>query len=269
MPAHCYGWVRDSLDRRDHRYGLSAARFSANPDLLPDEVDLRPNMPPVYDQGELQSCAGNAVSAALAYCRTMQGLPFFIPSRLMLYFGARLLENTVASDCGTQIRDVIKTAAATGACPEPEWPYDPAQFATAPSTAAYAAAGFDRSIGYRRVNQDMDHLRACLADGDPIVLGFCVYGSFESDAVAANGVMPMPGTAEQPEGYHAVLAAGYNHPNRQLIVRNSWGDEWGDKGYFYMPYDYVLNADLTADFWTIRLVTEPDPAPTNNPGTPS
>ena len=253
MVARPYGWVRDALDRRDVKYSIEAPRLDAG---IPPAADLRPQMPPVFDQGLLQSCTGNSVSAALAYCRTMQGLPFYIPSRLMLYYGARVVEQSISSDCGAQLRDVIKVAASSGACDETLWPYDPTKWATAPSDPAVQAAKGDEAIGYKSVTQDLDHIRACLADGDPIVFGFCVFESFEDDAVANTGTMPMPATDEASLGYHAVLASGYNDANKTVTVRNSWGAAWGDKGYFYMPYDYITNGQLAADFWTIRLVTE-------------
>ena len=86
------------------------------------------------------------------------------------------------------------------------------------------------------------------------MFGFTVYESFESDAVAQTGNMPMPNSAEQVIGGHAVLAVGYDNEDRVFIVRNSWGEGWGDAGYFYMPYAYLLDDNLADDLWTIRVV---------------
>ena len=97
-------------------------------------------------------------------------------------------------------------------------------------------------------------MQGCLASGYPFVFGFTVYASFESAAVAKTGKMPMPKSGEQVVGGHAVLAVGYNNDQRVFIIRNSWGDGWGDKGYFYMPYAYLLDDNLADDLWTIRLV---------------
>jgi C1A family cysteine protease len=49
-----------------------------------------------------------------------------------------------------------------------------------------------------------------------------------------------------------VCAVGYDDKSKRIIVRNSWGTDWGMKGYFTMPYDYVSNRNLSDDFWTVR-----------------
>jgi C1A family cysteine protease len=97
-------------------------------------------------------------------------------------------------------------------------------------------------------------MQGCLASGYPFVFGFTVYESFESNAVAQTGDMPMPKSGEKVVGGHAVLAVGFDNEDRVFIVRNSWGDGWGDAGYFYIPYAYLLDDNLADDLWTIRLV---------------
>ena len=99
-----------------------------------------------------------------------------------------------------------------------------------------------------------------------MVLGFTVYTAFESQEVAASGVLPMPGPTEQVLGGHAVLCVGYDDTKTvknpdgttstgMILIRNSWGPGWGEAGYFWMAYDYIVNANLSSDFWTIRFVT--------------
>jgi C1A family cysteine protease len=97
-------------------------------------------------------------------------------------------------------------------------------------------------------------MKGCLAAGFPFVFGFSVYESFETQAVAKTGVVPMPDKKEKMLGGHAVMAVGYDDSEGRFIVRNSWGPKWGQGGFFTMPYDYLVNQDLAADFWTIRLV---------------
>lgn len=148
----------------------------------------------------------------------------------------------------------MKSVATQGDCPETEWPYDPDQFAVAPPAPCYTDALRYTVYQYFAVAQDLADMRACLAAGYPFVFGFTVYRSFESEAVAESGVVPMPGPFESVVGGHAVLAVGYDDPSGTFIVRNSWGTDWGQGGYFTIPYAYLTNSNLADDLWTIRLV---------------
>jgi C1A family cysteine protease len=245
-----YGWVRDLPDQRDHTYAV-AANVVTN---VPDSVDLRSQCPPVYDQGQLGSCTGNAIAGALEFDRIKQNLQVFVPSRLFIYYNERVIEGTVSSDSGAQIRDGIKSVASQGDCPETEWPYDIKKFADQPPKSCYDDALKYKAVSYQSVTQNLADMQGCLASGYPFVFGFTVYESFESNAVAQTGDMPMPKSGEKVIGGHAVLAVGFDTEDRVFIVRNSWGDGWGDAGYFYMPYAYLLDDNLADDLWTIRLV---------------
>ncbi len=254
-----YGWRPQLPDARDMMY----ARRLGN---LPPAQDLRPSMPPVYDQGQLGSCTGNAIAGAMEYERDRQGLVDFIPSRLFVYYNERALEGTVSSDSGAVIRDGIKVVNTEGVCPETLWPYDIGMFAVKPPKRCYVAATKDKAVRYESI-QTLGELKDALASNFSVVFGFTVYESFESQAVAQDGVMPLPKKGEAVVGGHAVLAVGYSDTEGHVIVRNSWGSAWGDHGYFYMPYQYltgskvssdssaISHAHLASDFWAIQAVT--------------
>jgi C1A family cysteine protease len=242
-----YGWVPDLPDHRDQMYG--AVRGA--PGKLPTAVDLRPQCPPVVDQGNLGSCTGNALAGAVGFLEMKDGITFTPVSRLFIYYDERVIEHTVSEDSGAMIRDGIKTLVKQGVCSEKKWPYVIAQFAKKPSAAAYKEAEKHQVLAYARI-QGVNQMRACLAEGYPFVFGFTVYQSFESTQVAKTGVAPMPKPKEKVLGGHAVLGVGYNDAQKRFIVRNSWGTGWGMKGYFTIPYDYLGNNNLADDFWTIR-----------------
>lgn len=86
-------------------------------------------------------------------------------------------------------------------------------------------------------------MKGCLNSGFPFVVGILVYSSFETNKVASTGMVPMPGPKES-------LLGGYWY----VDTRNSWGTRWGDRGYFYIPYDYLLSTSLSSDLWSIDFV---------------
>ncbi len=246
---HGYGWLPDRPDQRDHDFAMAQTARS-----LPPAVDLRDGCPPVYDQGQLGSCTANAIAAAYQYEEMRQRATLaFTPSRLFIYYNERAKEGTIQSDSGAMIRDGFWTLQHNGVCPESDWPYDPSRFAMTPPASCFQEAVPFETHAYQRVTRSTAALKGCLAAGNPVVIGFTVYESFESDAVANTGVMPMPKPHEGVLGGHAVLVVGYR-ADGYWIVRNSWGAGWGDKGYFYMPQSYLSNPHLSSDFWTLSKV---------------
>lgn len=246
-----YGWIPDEPDHRDYLYAVPPGVLAT----LPTSADLRPQCPPVYDQGQLGSCTANAIAGAFQFDELRQALPnVFMPARLFIYYNERAMEGTTGTDAGARIRDGIKSIAQLGVCAESEWPYDPAQFASKPSTRCYYDALKNKAVQYQRVLQDLMQMKGCIASGFPIVFGFTVYDSFEGQQVAQTGVVPLPAPSESVLGGHAVVAVGYDDASQRFIVRNSWGAGWGMQGYCTMPYAYLTQASLASDFWTVRLV---------------
>jgi len=246
-----YGWVRDLPDQRDFLYAPPPAVAAA----LPAQADLRAQFPAPYNQEQLGSCTANAIAGALQFLEGKEGSPApVMPSRLFIYYNERDLEGSTGSDSGAQIRDGIKTVARQGFCPESEWPYEIASFAQKPPAACYQDALKERVSEYLRLTPATVPLLTCLASGYPFVFGFSVYESFESARVAQTGVANLPGPNERLVGGHAVVAVGYDQSSGRFLVRNSWGAQWGMGGHFTLPYQYLTDPMLAADFWTIRKV---------------
>ena len=238
--------VKDRPDSRDHKYN------DARPLTRPPVVDLSGKCSPIFDQGELGSCTGNAWVGALEYEENLQAEKFVSFSRLFVYFNERLLDHDTDQDAGAEIRDGIKTLVKWGVCAESLWPYDISKFTQKPSLEAYSDAVKHKALQYSSVDQTENAITHALAAGHPVVFGITIYDSFESDEVAKTGLVPMPDTeTEQCQGGHAVLIVGYDYNKRLYKVRNSWGEDWGDKGYFYLPFEFVHSPDLCEDFWIL------------------
>lgn len=259
---HKYNWQPDLPDQRDFMFFL---KIVAPIPMLPSKIDLRPQCSPIVNQGKIGSCTGNALAGNLEFLELQQMktktttddtqvfcLDSFTPfSRLFIYYNERLIEGKVDQDSGATIRDGIKSLVKWGSCSEKTWKYTQTNVFTKPTLKAYKEAKPHNITSYLRI-ESTNEMKQCLASGFPFVFGFAVYESFESPQVARTGVMPMPSITERMLGGHAVMAVGYDDTEKYFIIRNSWGPEWGDKGYFKMPYDYISNSNLTADFWTVR-----------------
>ena len=247
--THSYGRIKDTPDSRDYKFTPRMA-FA-----VPEVVDLRPNCPPVYDQGQLGSCTANAIAADVDYERQHQGpmTPFMTPSRLFIYYNERVIEGTVDTDSGAQIRNGFKSINQQGVCAEYRWPYIIEKFAVKPYHGCYGAASWHKTLKYFALAQAQIDMMDCLAQGYPFVFGITVYESFESELVEKTGTVPMPKPGEAVIGGHALLAVGYNQASAEVLFRNSWGTEWGTAGYGTIPFAYLTNPDLASNLWTIRL----------------
>ena len=245
-----YGWRPDTPDHRDLSFRPMVTKVAP-------AVDLRTSgfMPSVYDQGDLGSCTANAIGSAYEYLQKRSGYTDYMPSRLFIYYGERVIEHSVGEDAGAEIRDGMKVIGRLGTPHEQLWAYDVTKFAVKPSPAAYQDGLMHQCIKYQRVQQGVTSLKLALSQGLPVVFGFTVGASFESDEVAHTGVWN-PVHGEEQIGGHAVKLVGYKSINTvdYFIVKNSWGTGWGDGGYFYMPTAWVASARNASDFWVIQQV---------------
>ncbi|CAK9110208.1 unnamed protein product [Durusdinium trenchii] len=218
-------------------------------------VDLRPLNGGfvIFNQGHLGSCTANALAAAYHFTLHKQNVENdaqfkdFTPSRLFIYYNERYVEGSVDKDAGAMIRDGIKVMEKMGVCPETVWKYDdgPDFFKKQPEKSCYEMAQKCIVKGYARVAQDLEQMKLCIKHGYPFVFGFTVLTSFSQ--AAKDGTMVMPQKDDQVRGGHAVTAVGYDDMKKVFIVRNSWGEGWGDKGYFYMPYEYICHPQLAQE----------------------
>lgn len=244
-PTHLYTLKKDVEDQRDFSFRSTIYKKLSE---LPNKIDLRTTCSPIVDQGHLGSCTANAIVSGLReYMELKNKVRLVLLSRLFLYYEERKIEGTIEEDSGAMLRDGMKVLNKLGTSPEKDYPYIIENFRDKPTKQAYKHARKFRITSYNRI-WDINDLRLALAEKSPVVCGIKVYESFESNAVSTTGIVPMPKPNEQFLGGHAVLAVGYNNQTKQVIMRNSWGKNWGDKGYFYLPFD-VFNF-LIMDMWT-------------------
>jgi C1A family cysteine protease len=232
------------------RERLLAKRIAPTP-KLPMSSDLRRKCPPVYDQGELGSCTAQALACIFA----VKSGRTFAPSRLFIYYNEREMLGTVMEDSGAYLSDGITSLKTTGTCSEKTWPYIISRFTTKPTQECYNEARKHMALTATNIPQNERAMKTCLAAGLPFVVGISIYESFLTPNVDATGIVPMPNTrTESLLGGHAVTCVGYNERTKMWLMRNSWGTNWGLKGHFYLPYNYLLDPMLSSDLWDITKV---------------
>jgi C1A family cysteine protease len=277
------GWIPDYPDFRDYTEetediksilkptGLRlqiAGKRSGERTSIPASEDLREWCSPVEDQGQIGSCTAQAGAGIIEYYERKSFGRHIEASRLFLYKVTRNLMK-MKGDTGAYLRTTIGAMVLFGVPPEEYWPYsdEPQKFDGEPPAFCYSFAQNYKTLKYYRhdppsasPNDILNKTKTYLAAGHPAMFGFTVYSSIEQ--AAGTGKIPFPSPRDRIEGGHAVVAVGYDDKmeikNRYggeetdgaLLIRNSWSKSWGEEGYGWLPYEYIMRG-LAEDFWSV------------------
>ena len=253
---------RDSVNTMLKKVGVAG-----EDEKLPTSVDLREWCSPIEDQESIGSCTAHAGIGLLEYFERKAYGKHIDASRLFLYKSTRNLLHWTG-DTGAFLRTTMEALKVFGAPPEEYWGYDIAKFDDEPTAFCYAFAQNYQSLTYYRYDpagtdkkELLQTIKKHLAAGLPSMFGFTVYSSISQASSVGN--IPYPAAKERVEGGHAIDAIGYDDKHEiknsnakgkkttgAFLIRNSWGTSWGDSGYGWLPYDYVLNG-LATDWWSI------------------
>jgi len=259
-----FGWKPNLPHHKDKKYAAHKEML-APPFVLPPLVDLRTEMSPIENQGQLGSCVAHATVGTLEFLELQElkdgkGGKEVFPnnqfdniSRLFVYYNARALDGSQYQDDGTTLRNAVTAIQKWGICQEVNWAYIETNVNVTPPSVAYKEGARHLLLNhYSLDNTQMVQLKYCLAVGYPFIFGATIYDSFMSDTVALTGIVPMPSDTDNMQGGHALCCVGYDDSKNAFIIRNSWGTGWGLAGYCYMPFNMLNNPDLCSDFWTLR-----------------
>jgi C1A family cysteine protease len=225
---------------------------------LPVKIDLRKDMSPVRNQGNFGSCTSFATMGLQEYLLKKQGR-YTPQAPAFNWYQSRRQTGSKGKDDGVPTEFAVKMLDAYGSVPESDMPYLAASkqkdetarlgFLTQQPSSVLTEKGKKNRIvtGYKTVTT-LSGVKKSLSDGMPVVLAMRVFSSMSN--TPKSGLLPMPTSKDTFQGGHAVLAVGYDNEKRVVIVRNSWGTDWADGGYFYMPYEYLK-------FGGVRLAVVP------------
>jgi len=248
-----FGWQKDQDSQKAPKY--AQIRVLETKDIAPS-FDLRSEMSAVENQGPINSCVACAIVGALEFLQIKNGIPknkrFLDMSKMFLYYNARDMAGWQTKDNGCYLNSAIMSLENTGMVTEVRWPYTYSRLYKRPAKSLYIVA--QKKLvkdAYYIENNSIENIKAALCEGYPVVFGTSLYSSFKS--VTASGIVPVPKAGEKVIGGHAMLIVGYT--DKYFIVRNSWGANWGNKGYCFFPFEYFSIKNINYDFWVIRLQT--------------
>lgn len=269
------GWIPDLPDFRDYDEDTVAIKplvkkigLLGKVDKNPTKADLRQWCSPVEDQGDIGSCTAHAAVGLVEYFMRRSFGEHIDGSRLFVYKTSRNILGWTGDD-GAYLRTAIGALVLFGVPPEEYWPYDEDQFNAEPSAFCYAFAENYKAINYYRLDGVgvtkpalLTKIKSHLTAGIPSIFGFTTYSSMDSEK-NEGGRIPFPTVKEKSDEGHAVMAVGYDDnlvivnpydkkvkTKGAILIRNSWGTSWGDKGYGWLPYEYILQG-VAIDWWCI------------------
>ena len=238
-----HGWCPSLPDRRHIPFVPKAA-------ALAKYIDLRPTLPPAWDQGSIGSCTAHAVAVGHMVAQQLSGLKPIMPSRLALYFNGRAARGWQNLDSGACIVDVVKSTFKLGVAEEKLYPYLVTKIKLKPPASVYANALLHQATQYQKVdNTKQEDIVSALELGCPVIFGTTLYEGHNKLSKA--NVMPKPNLKAKAIGGHAMAICGWDEKKSLFLVRNSWSTSWGDSGYHWMHASVITDLSLSDDFWII------------------
>lgn len=277
------GWFPDLPDYRDYspehekiKENIQKLGLAETENLsLKANEDLRQWCSPIQNQGSLGSCTAQAGVGLIEFYERKAFGNHIDASKLFLYKVTRKLLGW-AGDTGAYMKTTMGAMVLFGVPPEKHWPYTtrmhpgPAgerTFDDEPPAFLYAYGQNYQTLKYFRLDPPgiapaviLQRIKAYISAKLPSFFGFTVYDSYLH--AATTGKIPFPCPGERIRGGHGVVAVGFDDAMKiknttcgsetkgAILFRNSWGASWGDAGYGWLPYDYVLKG-MARDWWVL------------------
>lgn len=225
-------------------------------EIKQSSIDLRKNFSKIKNQGQQGSCLAFALTSIFEYMMKVNKQTECDLSEAFLYYNARNMDDnndvSTKEDTGSRFKPAMDSLIKYGISLEKFWPYNDEVYSNKPTREAYKDAENRKLIKAVNVNGNSNAIKSALSDGYPVAVSLTLCPSFYN-----NGAYITVPSKEEIDDIkenvnksdvilrcHAMVIVGYSEDLKMFLVRNSWGDNWGDKGYCYIPYAYIDNNDL-------------------------
>lgn len=211
-----------------------------------------PEFTPISDQLDIGSCVANAWIDTMEILDGLDGTDVVEQlSRLWLYWLSRYLHGGTGADDGTYVRAAAHQLTKVGVVLEADFPYTHENvFPKQVPTDLYTMASNNRLNGFYRLGSEgkqlADEIELAVRTNHPVVFSTIVSSDFTRYR-GGGAVWQLPSTSV---GRHAMIIVGVRYVNgqRQFLLRNSWGKDWGDSGHVWVAEEYITSSE-TQDLW--------------------
>ena len=223
------GSLTDPEDKRDHI--ASAARPVK-------EKSVFHNHPlPIRNQLSTSTCVGKGTTRVKEYYDNRHRGFAIQYSSLDLYHHCKQLDGAPDED-GTYPRLAFNVLRNRGVAKESSWPFTESMRPVPDLAALAREASFQKIRGHARLRNTRDMVQNLLLNG-PFTASFPIHDGFYTDKCLTTGIVDIKIPLNGNEGLHLVAVDGYHLPSRMFRIANSWGTEYGDRGYNWIARDWV------------------------------
>lgn len=248
-------------------------KYIHNNKNLSVKFDLSKYIPSIYNQGKLGACVAHSASQALRILLNYKERQRYKisrwtwsdpnvealkhPSRLYIYYNSRQMEgDSLNEDCGCTNHSACMAIEHYKICPEDLWPYEEHNLTKHPPHNAYVVADKYKTFQYSKVDRSIDQLKGAIHNGHPVMIGVVVFPSLiASGSDGGKGDIPVPNIRrESPIGGHSILLVGYDDETSRFKLVNHWSRRWGNHGFGTISYDFLMNDDISGDFFAVEAL---------------
>jgi hypothetical protein len=247
----CGGWLPDPKNKAyipfDRTKISGVAASSSN------DVDLRPFVATIYNQGQTESCTGHGSGSALElkYCEKFGIDKHVALSKMDIYWNGRNLMNPQCTnvDAGANISLVMDALRLYGVCEDSIWPFNPEKINTAPSILSIRQGDLNKITGHFKIDstgtQLIDDIVLNLKNKNPVVFGMTVGSEFQTYTSTSDPISKLT----NPQGGHCTFLCGWI--NGLFIGCNSWDVNWGCQGFYFIDPNFLVSG-VASDFWVMQ-----------------